>query len=440
MLRTLCWITIALASASSLSLAADKMPWQVNTPIVEVRREVYCKHPRPKTAAMVNVRYMGPGLVREERWSTMAKSDTPEKPKQRRSTDNGRTWSDFEPLPDIITHPQGVRVHWGSGPQIYDPTSKAIVSIWLRQTHKEGVYHNQLFSRLSFDGGRTWSDGVQLMYEPGKRFDPSDPFNPEYLNNNQAYCGNNIIRHSNGTLIVAGATVNIPKGVPIPNPKKLSVMGIPADSRSIGSACFIGRWDPAKKAYTWSAGEVVWLSRGITSRGLLEPEVAELADGRVLVVWRGSNAGLDPKQVPGRKWYSVSSDGGKTLTKPTDWRYDDGSQFYSPSSFHRMIRHSVTGKLYWIGNICAGRTRGNGPRYPLVIAEVDEKTPALKKASVTLIDDRREGDGSRLQLSNFSLLENRRTHDLELYLTRLGENPDDFWAADAYKYTLRIRP
>ena len=74
-----------------------------------------------------------------------------------------------------------------------------------------------------------------------------------------------------------------------------------------------------------------------------------------------------------------------------------------------------------------------------IIAEVDEKIPALKRATVTLIDDRREGDSERLQLSNFFLLENREDHSIEVYLTRLGEDPDDFWGAHAYKYTLRLR-
>lgn len=59
--------------------------------IVRVTREVYREHPRPKTAAWVSVRYVGPGLVREERFSTMARSDTPEKPQRRWSKDNGRT-------------------------------------------------------------------------------------------------------------------------------------------------------------------------------------------------------------------------------------------------------------------------------------------------------------------------------------------------------------
>lgn len=103
-----------------------------------------------------------------------------------------------------------------------------------------------------------------------------------------------------------------------------------------------------------------------------------------------------------------------------------------------MIRHSVTGKLYWIGNVCSAPPSGNTPRYPLIIAEVDETIPALKRNTVTRIDDRQQGESSRLQLSNFSLLENRHTHNLEVYLTRIGADPEDFWGADAYKYTITI--
>jgi hypothetical protein len=58
---------------------------------------------------------------------------------------------------------------------------------------------------------------------------------------------------------------------------------------------------------------------------------------------------------------------------------------------------------------------------------------------VTAIDDRQPADSERLQLSNFSLLENRETHALEIYLTRIGADPKDFWGADAYKYTLTVK-
>ncbi len=429
----------SLSQAVAKGRGSDALPWKVNPPIVTVERTLIGKHAEPKTSVWVSVDYVGPGLVREERRSVMLRSDTPERPRRRRSKDNGRTWSSYEPLPDVVTHPKGVRVYWDGGSRVHDPASKLLVSIWLRQTHHKGVYYNQLFSRCSRDNGQTWSTPRQLTYEPGETFDLADPFRPGFLNNNQAYPGNNTLRHSNGTLIHVGATVNIPKDVPVPNPKRVAVGGIPADSRAIGSLCFVGRWSPGAKDYDWVGGKPVWLPRHVVSRGLMEPEVAELTDGRLLVVWRGSNAGLDPKSAPGRKWYSVSTDGGMTLSKPKALTYDDGSGFYSPSSFHRMIRHSVTGKLYWVGNVCPGLSRGNSPRYPLVIAEVDERVPALKRSTVTAIDDRRPGESDRLQLSNFSLFEDRETHVLEIYLTRLGADPKDFWGSDAYKYTLRLR-
>jgi hypothetical protein len=104
-----------------------------------------------------------------------------------------------------------------------------------------------------------------------------------------------------------------------------------------------------------------------------------------------------------------------------------------------MIRHSVTKKLYWFGNICMTPPSGNSPRYPLVLAEVDETTAALKRSTVTAIDDRQPGQGD-VQFSNFALLENRETHELELYLTTYGQEPnsDDWASADSYKYTLTL--
>ena len=162
---------------------------------------------------------------------------------------------------------------------------------------------------------------------------------------------------------------------------------------------------------------------------LMEPEAAELENGDVFVVWRGS----DTPETPGRKWFSLSTDGGRTLGPVRELAYDDGSRFYSPSSYHRMIRHGVTGRLYWIGNVCAEPPRGNSPRYPLVIAEVDEILPALKRGTVSAIDDRRPGQGPEVQYSNFSLLEDRETHELELYLTDYGADP-----ADCHRYRLRF--
>src|SRR5439155_6376799 len=114
-----------------------------------------------------------------------------------------------------------------------------------------------------------------------------------------------------------------------------------------------GRMPALPGGFEWSAGARVEISPEVSARGLMEPEIAELTDGRLLVVWRGSTEGWDHTvaRIPGRKFHSLSSDGGRTLSPPREWAYDDGSAFFSPSSFHRMIRHSVSGKLYWLGNI-----------------------------------------------------------------------------------------
>lgn len=400
-------------------------------PIAQVKKGLYAEHPIKATAINVGVYYVGPGLEREEIHSWQAVSDVPEKPKRRRSKDNGRTWSEFERIPDIVTQQDGFNIYRGCGPTFCDPATGVTVSIWLRQTYLPGKYDNQCFSRLSRDNGLTWFEGKQLRYEGGPEFDPDNPTDAEFRKHNQAYCGNNIIMHSNGTLIHCVAGANVPY---------MNVEGksyhqwFPADAKNIGSVCFIGKWNAEAEDYDWTAGKRVWVPLAVSSRGLLEPDVAELKDGRLLVIWRGSNTPL----TEGRKWFSVSEDGGLTLSPVQELKYDDGSRFYSPSSFHRMIRHSVTGRLYWIGNICPNPPSGNSPRYPLIIAEVDEAIPALKRNTVTTIDGRAPEDSAALQVSNFSLLENRETHELELYLTRLGEDPDDFWGANAYKYTLRF--
>lgn len=203
----------------------------------------------------------------------------------------------------------------------------------------------------------------------------------------------------------------------------------------------IGHWDADKTQYRWTPGARLEISPEISARGLMEPEVAELSDGRLLVVWRGSTHGWDGTiaKVAGHKWFSISTDGGKTLTPVREWKYSNGMSFYSASSLHRMIRHSTTGKLYWFGNISGAPPRGNGPRYPLIMGEIDETSAAIKRETVTVIDDRDPNTHSlNFQLSNFSLFENRETRNFELFLTTYGQarGHADWAAADCYHYML----
>jgi hypothetical protein len=465
---------------------AEESPWLTNAPIVSVTKEVYLPAPGPWAAAYLWVTYLGPGRVIEEVLTEERKSDQFEKPRRRRSMDNGRTWSEWAPAEDLQPYAKDDFLFWApSYPSFfYDRRGKVTLAMWLRQQVVEGRYYNHTFVREFRDGGPdsaarnaapphgTWGEPLMLRYEAGDELDPQDPLKPGFLHSNGAYFGQKIIRLRNGTLAFPVCGVRIPADAPDPNPQGVSVWDTPADSRNIGSLCFVGRPSRLKPlvqrqgGYEWTAGKPVWLPRHVSSRGLMEPDVAELKDGRLLLIWRGSNAGLDPASQPGHKWFSVSEDGGLTLSPPQELRYDDGSSFYSPSSYHLLIRHSRNRKLYWVGNISPTPTAGNEPRYPLVIAEVDEaisetgdrhhfppgtvlptgsvgengclspvSAPTLNKRTVTVIDDRGPNDPAHLSLSNFSLLENRETHDFELYMTRVGDAQGDC----VYQYTLHLK-
>ena len=417
---------IAGTISSGLALADEAaMPWKTSTPIVEVTRQCMFKSPKPKTCAYVFRQYVGTKLELLEQRALESRSDFLSSITWRVSRDNGRTWSEPWALPDHSVHHAGVEFFEGFLPMFHDPKTDLLVATWLRQINHRGLFYNFCYSRTSHDMGRTWSEPVQLCYEPAQKFNPDDPLAPGFLEKNHAYPGSNIIRHSNGTLIHCVAHANAP------GDRKNSQM-----AWRMGSLCFIGRWDPTADDYRWMPGKRLEISPQKSSRGLMEPEVAELKDGRVLVIWRGSNTAT----TPGRKWFSTSSDGGQTLAPVEELRYDDGSRFYSPSSYNSMIRHRGTGKLYWVGNICSSPPNGNEPRYPLLIAEIDEEKPAIKRSTVTVIDDCRPGDSDSVQLSNFALIENRQTHDLEVYMSRLGANPKDFWGSDSFQYTLKLKP
>ena len=176
----------------------------------------------------------------------------------------------------------------------------------------------------------------------------------------------------------------------------------------------IGRWREDGRL-AWRCSERIVGDPERSSRGLIEPTIAELEDGSLLMVMRGSNDARP--DLPGHKWMARSRDGGESWSAPEPWRYADGEAFYSPSACSQLIPH-VDGRLLWMGNICAENPRGNSPRYPMILGEVDRETGLLIRDSVAAVDDRGAEEDERLTLSNFYTREDRETGELLLHLPR----------------------
>ncbi len=430
----------------------DNLPKKANRSVCKVKKEIYVAFNQPRKAPMVTMSYIGKGLRREEFRSFMQSNDWNESLNKRTSDDNGHSWSGWVTEPKQAETKGQFTLSGGafqSGSVPFDPVSgqlikpvfqrifQGIPQVALKEIWKGNrLFWDHGFYQLSGDDGKTWGEAHQLKYEEGPDFDPSDWGRQEYLRKNEMYIGNSIVLKNGSVIICATVPVLYRDEEDEKNPSIY-----PNNYREgcvAGAICFVGSWNKAKGDYDWDKSNTIFLPRRLSTRGLTELDISELTNGNLLMIMRGSNAGLDISKSPGRKWFSVSKDGGHTWKQVQDMRYDTGEPFYSSATISKTIRSSRTGKLYWVGNITNEPPKGNSPRYPLQIVEVDELEPSFKKETVTVIDDRVPGhDSEFLQLSNFSLLEDRETTNIEIYLTRLGENGGgaDIWTANAYKYT-----
>jgi hypothetical protein len=208
-------LCLGLGSAAAIAACsagdAEPLPWMVNRPLVSVRKSVYQQHLLPKAAALVSVQYVGPGLQRREVHANEVASDVGGDIRARWSEDNGRTWSAFAPMqPSNNVTYAGVTVWEGECCNAFDATSGLLVQLWLRQIEVKGIYHCFTYVRTSTDAGRTWSTPEPLRYEDGDQFDPAAPLDPAFLNHNEGYPGNSILRLADGSLVVALAHANAP--------------------------------------------------------------------------------------------------------------------------------------------------------------------------------------------------------------------------------------
>jgi len=393
-----------------------------------IRREVFVAPPKPGIAVEAASYYTRPtGVDLISIHQLFTRSDTVETAFFRYSPDNGRTWSQSAgtPMGEKLPHGQRRRVPRAC---VVDPTTGHLVHFWTEAVLPnddplEGMREWLAFYSVSDDGGRTWFLSEEIIVEGGE-YTPAHPMAGVWRERSAVMIGD-----------VASQPVFLADGTLI-LPVEITPVGPDGNYFNPGGgytytnvAVLRGRWDDGRRRLVWNLSETITIDPAISTRGLDEPTPAVLADGRILLIMRGSN---DRKPgVPGRRWISLSSDTGRTWTKPRPWTYTTGENFFSPASASQALRHS-SGRLFWAGNISPANPTGNRPRHPIVIGEIDARTGLLIKASVRTVDDRAPSESVLLQLSSPCLREDRETGEIVLNLTRWGEHsaPVDLKTAD----------
>ncbi|HUS06543.1 MAG TPA: sialidase family protein, partial [Bryobacteraceae bacterium] len=364
------------------------------------RREVFFASPAEGIAVMGFAFYVAPRggdmLSMEERWS---RSDTVDAAYIRRSQDHGRTWT--APLERRIreARPGGMlRRHPHGG---YFDAKGRYVDFWTEgvlagDDPLEGLRQWNIYFRISRDSGRTFGPVSQIIHT-GSEYDGTHPLPG-------VWTGKNCVMLGERTCIpISSREGNILLPVQItplgPDDKLYNPRGAYTYTEA---AVLHGRWQGG--GLQWEMSDLIRGDPARSTRGMDEPTIAFLQDGRLLMVLRGSND--RQPELPSYRWFSVSSDGGRRWAAPQPWTYQDGEPFFSPSACSQLVRHS-SGRLFWLGNITPANPRGNRPRYPFVIGEVDGLTGLLLRRSVRVIDTLRPGEDPILSLSNFYAREDR---------------------------------
>lgn len=309
----------------------------------------------------------------------------------------------------LISNNQG----YITGNVFVDPKNRFVLQMMLSTPGtpdtSSGSPQYKTWYRVSIDGGRTFSRPSLVMIEGNTQENPMDGVEIGRNGYNVNFT-TPIIMSSSGKIIVP---VNLH-----PWDEENQKIYNPADAYIFQDAgALVGEWNDNTKDITWRFGGWLRIDHNMSTRGLSEPSIVELSDGRFVMISRGSN--LKRPDLPAHAWVSFSRDDGMSWSLPEPFAYSDGNNFHVPASCSTIFRSKVNGKLYWIGNLVENNPDGNFPRFPLVIGQVSEEPFGLIKDTILQIDARHvEREGEMVQLSNFNILEHLHNAEIIITLTR----------------------
>jgi hypothetical protein len=399
-------------------------------------RESFIPSPKPGTGVMGGSFYTTLGSDRlMSMHSYTSRSDTVDVAYVRASEDGGETWSEMETWPTKFEAEGGTGRRHPRGGYV-DPQTGRYITVWTEgvlptDEPLEGMQQWTMWYSVSEDGGKTQHVKKQIIHD-GPTYDAVHHLPGVTVGKNSVMMGDLgevPLTRSDGTILI---------------PVQSSPTGPDGAYYSPGGGftytdCLLlmGRWQEDGQL-SWITSDRIIGDPDRTTRGLIEPTIAELNDQSILMVMRGSND--RNHDLPGYKWMARSYDGGQTWSQPVPWTYTDQATFFSPSATSQLIPHS-NGHLYWMGNISELNPKGNTPRYPIILGEVDRDNGLLIRESITIIDDRQPGEHERLTLSNFYVREDRTTGDFILHLPRFFVTGDpqkmqEAWTADLMMYRI----
>jgi len=334
------------------------------------------------------------------------------------SADNGRTWSADEVRWKSSLVPEG-RIRYAEPAAFFDPDTEKLMVLTDKTLYPKDKLNIDADYALVLDvydpKTRAWSERRELKFT-GQRT-PAMSFSFPL----KTRSGRLLFPGMRKTVDATGKAVHFKKGWATMD-EMVTVIG-EYRGGEIG----------------WHLGRPLTVAPEVSSRGLNENALFQLADGRVAAVCRGDNSAFPEK--PGYKWLSFSRDEGETWSPPEPLPATGGESIESGSNGSALFRSIKNGRLYWMGNLAlrGERANGNWPRSPLVIVEVQEEPFALKRDTIFAVDERAFNDSTRVQMSNFRFYQDRQTGDIVIFLSRYGERSEKEWmVADYYRYRVEM--